>query len=244
MVGDADESTSLAVDSLDMPHISYLDWETGHVMYAHRTGVGWQTQEVDGSRHSSLSTSIAVDALGNPLIAYAYQDGGLILAHWAGSVWYTETVASDAIRSYDRPIVLALDAEGRAHLGYHSGEGLKYAYWSETDWHFETLGRADSSFSFALDASGNGHFVYWQDRSLRYARWDGTAWHLSTVDSQGSVSLGPSIALARASTSRPRSIPHISYVDGTNGDLKYAYLIAPTGKTVFFPSLLRESVAR
>jgi len=45
----------------------------------------------------------------------------------------------------------------------------------------------------------------------------GNKWFNMTVDSQGSVGLYPSIALNN------NFLPHISYYDSGNGDLKYAY---------------------
>jgi hypothetical protein len=52
---------------------------------------------------------------------------------------------------------------------------------------------------------------------LKYARWTGSAWSIETVDSDGSVGGYASIALDSG------NLPHISYHDNTNDDLKYAY---------------------
>ena len=47
-------------------------------------------------------------------------------------------------------------------------------------------------------------------------------WHIETVDSTGDVGWHTSLAL------NSKDNPHISYWDGTNSDLKYAYMESPS----------------
>src|SRR3972149_8149162 len=71
------------------------------------------------------------------------------------------------------------------------------------------------SRAIAIDTSGNPHVAY-GGKNLYYAYYDGSAWRNETVDSSYGVGEYPSIV---ADTSGK---VHISYLDDTNGDLKYA----------------------
>ena len=67
-----------------------------------------------------------------------------------------------------------------------------------------------------LDAQGHPHIAYGGDH-LYYATHDGSAWHYETVDSSSLVGSSASLALDAA------GYPYISYYDGLNRDLKFAY---------------------
>jgi len=68
--------TSLALDSLDNPHISYQgsaslwDVSKGDLKYARWTGSKWVTQIVDSEGAVGQYTSLALDSDGNPHISY------------------------------------------------------------------------------------------------------------------------------------------------------------------------------
>jgi hypothetical protein len=55
---------------------------------------------------------------------------------------------------------------------------------------------------------------------LLYARLYGSAWQIQTVDAAGNAGLNTSLVLDES------NVPHISYCDGDNYDVKYAYLDA------------------
>ncbi len=67
-----------------------------------------------------------------------------------------------------------------------------------------------------LDTQGLPHITYGGDH-LYYAWYDGTAWRHETADRSRGV--GQYAALALSASGQP----HISYYDGLNGNLKYAY---------------------
>jgi hypothetical protein len=68
---------------------------------------------------------------------------------------------------------------------------------------------------------------------LKYAYQDDAGWHIETVDSEGNVGLYASLALDGG------GYPHISYLDWSNGDLKYAYYRL-TPYHVYLPTILKE----
>ncbi len=70
--------TSLALDSHDHPHISYLEGvydDVSHISYwylkyATKDSTGWHVEYVDASTTIRGPTSIAVDSQGDPFIAF------------------------------------------------------------------------------------------------------------------------------------------------------------------------------
>jgi hypothetical protein len=121
--------------------------------------------------------------------------------------------------SYDTS--LALDADGKAHIGYFysTNRDLKYATNKSGAWVMETLGGVVGyDTSLALDADGKAHISYFYstNRDLKYATNKSGAWVTETVDSEGYV--GPDTSLALDSEEKA----HISYYDWNNDDPKYA----------------------
>src|SRR5437667_8436551 len=59
--------TSLALDGLGQPNISYYDNDDGNLKYAHKSGASWVIEVADPSTDDvGLFTSIALDGSGNP----------------------------------------------------------------------------------------------------------------------------------------------------------------------------------
>ncbi len=229
--------TSLALDDLGQPHISYAS--TWGPRYAYRDDVGWHSERV-GSWWWSADTSLALDGSGRPHIAYS-TNHMLHYGYLSGTVWITETLDS-GLGNRDRYLSLALDADGRPHIAYtvgpfYYGGALKYAHWDGSSWQFETV---DSLISrpgparLALDAAGHPHIAYcvlftsYSDYSvcddLKYASYDGASWTVQTVDSVGLVGGYPSLVLD------PAGRPHISYCknqlvssEAVCDELRYAY---------------------
>jgi hypothetical protein len=205
----------------------------------------WTKQTVPSSTQA-IDNSLALDKNGNPHIVYAdgYQSPSTIkYASFDGATWNTQTVGSGSGSH------LALDANGNPHISYADGyvypaggSDLMYASWTGNAWNLQ---RVDSrgfsglwfgSFadSIAVDSSGNTHISYcFKDpeshevnppNMLKYAyeTIKGTTgpstWSIQTVDQTGDTGWASSIAVD--STGKP----HISYIDLTDGTLKYATL--------------------
>jgi hypothetical protein len=212
--GDVGDYNSIALDSLDHPHISYLYRDSLRLFYAHWDGGSWDTQQIgDILHHSGYYTSIAVDSSDSPHIScYHLLWMKLVHVYWGGFDFEFESV--DSMWEWDGCTSIAIDSSDHLHISYYDGsEGaVKYAHWTGSEWEKEVLAYAGSVTSLALDSSDYPHISYF-DSELKCAHWTGSEWEIESVDSAGS---GPSTSIALDSNDRP----HISYITG--GNLKYA----------------------
>jgi hypothetical protein len=133
--------TSLALDSNDEPHISYFGLTLTEVRYAHYVVSGgncgpdndWECLEIDDVTANGGPTSLSLDQVGDPHIAYLYYDPfvptyDLRYAFYDGSTWITETVDSSGDVGKDPSITL--DPDLGVHISYYAYgvADLKYAY--------------------------------------------------------------------------------------------------------------------
>jgi len=170
--------TSLALDSVGDPHISYEDYGSGHLKYAIWDENAWTTQTVDSNNSVGSYTSLALDSHNySPHISYYDAGNGhLKYASGNGNDWTIQTV--DGNSSVGRWTSLVLDSNGYPHISYvdAGNSKLKYASWNGTGWEIQTadssnnVGWADTSL--ALDSSGNPHISYYDSfyYFLKYAR--------------------------------------------------------------------------
>ncbi len=128
---------------------------------------------------------------------------------------------------------LALDSSNNPRISYQDGTSLDLYYtWCDGgcgdpgNWNRVTVdsaGTVGADTSLALDSSGNPRISYLGNNTLKYAWCDAGCndpgnWNRETVDSSAdSVGAYTSLKLDGS------DIPHISYYDLTNGNLKYAY---------------------
>ena len=225
-IGSSHWSCSLALDSNDNPHISYLHPLYGWLKYAFYEG-GWKIEYVGDS---SNYTSLALNSADNPYISYDY-GYELKYARYGWSLnppqkfWLRSTVISSSskIGEYNS---IALDSSNNPHISYYhrfdDGGSLLYSHYYDGSWHYKDIdsgGDVGQYTSLALDSSENPHISYYDagNRELKYSYFDGV-WHTELVDdSSGDVGQYTSLALDSNDN------PHISYYDYTNSVLKYAH---------------------
>ncbi|MCK5290429.1 MAG: fibronectin type III domain-containing protein [Thermoplasmata archaeon] len=211
---------SLALDSSELPHISYYQRASKDLRYTKWNGTGWEITTIDSIGYVGLWTSLALDSNDRPHISYYNETAGdLKYAVWGGSDWVVQDV--DTPGTVGLCTSMALDNNDRAHISYFDdGAGdLKYAKWTGTSWQVEvvdSVGRVGYYTSLALDDNWYPHIAYndLTNTDLKYARWDGLTWHVETVDSPGIT--GDHASLVLDAFDRP----HISYSSSTV--LKYA----------------------
>jgi hypothetical protein len=216
---------SLALDAAGNPHIAYHDAHEA-LKYARRDASGWHIQVVDAGGDVGEQAAMRLDAAGRPCIAYWDQTHRAVkYARHTGAAWSIQVVATMAGGQQSSSLSLALDAAGRPHLCYYddSVKTLKYAYHDGSAWRFEAI--EDDIFyngqecSIALDAQGRAH-VGFRDLELKDAyRGAGGRWGTATVDDDFFAGDNLSLALD------PAGRPHLAYTDWPvpQEELRYAY---------------------
>jgi len=230
--------TSLALDGLGRPHISYHALSPppplqstvvhrphsshssshlrGELKYAWHDGTEWHMETVDSEGYGGGYTSLALDGSDRSHISYYDETNDALKYAWHdGTVWHIEVIDSGG-GVYTS---LALDRSDQPHISYYDDttRALKYAWRDGTGWQIETVDSEGGAYtSLALDGSDRPHISYHGDKVLKYAWRGGTDWHIETVDSKGRHT---SLALDESDQ------PYISYYDDTNDDLKYARLM-------------------
>ena len=165
---------SLALDSMDRPHISYRDFEAKALKYAHWDGTQWVVQTVATTAQYVQWSSIALDSQDRPHIAFWDDGDHLRYARWNGSEWSTQVVDPDSDNGINH--ALAIDKSDRPHIVYsdETNDVLKYAYWDGSSWVKQTI---DNTYgtgrdcSIVLDSTGNPHIGYdnYYRSTLNYA---------------------------------------------------------------------------
>jgi hypothetical protein len=117
---------SMAVDSADRVHISYLDSAKQALKYATNASGVWAKSIIDTVGGEAAGTSIAVDATDRVHIGYL--DGtnhALKYATNASGTWDIGTIVTGA--NTKGGVSIAVDATGKVHISYHGVDGLRYA---------------------------------------------------------------------------------------------------------------------
>lgn len=225
-LGSVGRCSSLALDAMGQPHISYFDESNGAIRYAYYDGT-WHTQTVDPAVGGVCDTALGLDATGRPHVAYMVNTYELRYAYLNGT-WQYEAIAANG----ERPD-LAVDAAGQPHVSYYSSNAVLYAYRDGSGWHsegLESVGSPSANSSVALGADGTPHVSYYQRTTgvLRYATREGGVWDLVTVDAAGDT--GPYNALALDAAGHP----HIAYDEWDAADLRYAWWVAPPTEPITY----------
>jgi hypothetical protein len=216
-------ANSIALDSNDYPHISYREASPNHSLkYAKWNGSLWTSEAVDSYDNTGTWTSLALDGDDYPHISYWNDSNGEVrYAKWNGSAWDIDIV--DTIPNVYSHNSMALDSNDHPHISYRDGKNhsLKYARWNGSAWVIEIVDSTNDvghASSIDVDSYDNPHVSYRANGFLRYAKGNGNSWDIEIVDPGCTVGYWSRISIVVDS----RNIPHISYYDNTNQNLKYA----------------------
>lgn len=212
---------SLALDDAGLPHVSYCGNRAGTYIYglkyAYNDGSAWQIEMVDEDISPGWETSIALDALGHPHIAYYEAHEALRYARSDGSIWDIQIVDSGSYVGGNAS--LELDSGGAPHIAYTdmTTKAIRYAHLVGTEWQTETVtampGANTIDLDLALDSADHLHLCFYDDdlvngTAFRYAYYDGTDWQFETVDGDVFYN-GQECSIALDSQDHP----HVSYRD-------------------------------
>jgi YVTN family beta-propeller protein len=222
--------SSLVMDSVGNPHISYFDTNSGVLKYAVKT-TGWSVQTVrSGTGVFGRHSSIILDSLDQPRIAYP-DDLGLTLEYseFNAGLWSHTSLGEAGILS----VSLKMDDSDFPRIAYADDRQIQ----PDEIRYTENLGGGwvttivDSSggvasgtgyVSLALDNAGDPAVSYQIDQSvLRYAKRSAGLWARETVSGVdgGTSGLFSSLRLDPVSEE-----PRIAYgiISGAANQLRYA----------------------
>jgi hypothetical protein len=228
--GDTGHRTSIAIDAMDRPHISYLlkflpnNVFAYDLRYAVLDGDQWTIETPDAEGTTGWDTSLVLSPAGEPRISYHTDlPDSLRYAEKSGDSWTLESIAPGG-----KPSSLRLDSAGRPRIAFNGppGSSARYAFKDDGRWIVETIdaqglvrGRRPY-VCLALDTAGVPHVAYvaYQNGGLKYAtRSNDGSWAIEVIDVGANVGDYCSMQIDRD------NVAHISYLDLGRGVLKYAH---------------------
>jgi len=171
---------SLAFDSQNRPHMSYVNWGRGELRHAVKNGASWLVEIVETGVEGYTPGGFQLEILpgSDGTIHICYENSGKIwYSSGGGSGWVTEPVDNGFAPS------IVLDRGNRPHVSYSSGyygdifpDVLKHAWKVGQQWNIEVSDQSwVSQFtSLAIDGGGDLHVLYFLGNSgiapTRYGR--------------------------------------------------------------------------
>jgi len=220
--------TSMALDNEGFPHVAYGVNNGTYLGFASRSDSTWVYEVLDGGYNTGWYASLKLDTDNNPHISYARRSPDLLMyaSMDVTSGWSFQVI--DSLSDECMSASLALSGEGVPHISYNAGSELRYAYWTGSGWHIETVDACDSGSwqygtSIALDSDDLPHIAYCSadGLDLMYASWNGSDWQHEVVYTFTPAYYSGDPDLALDASDRP----HIAFFSGfTAGfDLMYAW---------------------
>jgi hypothetical protein len=211
--------TSIALDSMDYPHIAYCRYKTDGLMYASWDGEEWQLEKVFQSANAKISglagakPFLALDSRDRPHISFWW---GCLGYAWKDSAGWHYTKADSTV--WMEHASLALDSNDLPHVAYiyqirgwpHELFGASYAYYDGVSWHNEMVDTAYHMRSISIAIDGNNHpciaydFAYEYGGGIKYAELDSAGWRFETLG-EGDYWYG-AVSLAIDSADKPHIV--------------------------------------
>lgn len=216
--------TSIAVDSINSPHILHYNYKESNLYYTRVDGDVWRTEQVVDY---GKTAQIIVDSSDTAHICYGSYDDSLYYAIRNSTGGWDVELVDDDVR-HGTSTSMELDSNNQPHITYHKSTEynnrlLAYAYRTNDGWHLEDLSYNDSHsqcqyMSLALDHEDYAHITGLDSGNhlCRYIHKNASGWHVDNVNSVGPAGDYSSIMLDTLDH------PHISYYDRADGNLKYS----------------------
>jgi hypothetical protein len=163
-------ATSLAFDQQDNPTICYSvslkdRWEHSIKLAVWQEGK-WNIEVVD-SVDDPYNFSHAINADGNPAIAYRTVNGKLRFAQYNRTTWLKEDLPTEYL--FPREITLVFNSKGNpfiAYFAYEADKGIRVISLSTSRWIIETIdsgnwGGSEHSLSFVCSKDDRLAIVYY-----------------------------------------------------------------------------------
>ena len=152
------------------------------------TSVGNMPKNIAEIGDKGLYSSLKIDSMNNPHIAYYDADNGdLIYTKYDGWNWNTSTI--DSVGDVGTHTSLTLDRFDNPHISYYdtTNENLKYAHYNGSQWANYTIdsdGNVGTYTSIDVSTNVNPHIAYRDESNtnLKYAYYNGSAWNNMTLD--------------------------------------------------------------
>ena len=207
--------TSIALTDYDTPLIAYE--QEGRIKLA-RKGAYWDSETINEG--PSRSPSLALDAAGEPFVAYYNSEGeSVYYAYYEAGSWRKTFVDGAQLQA---PVSLALGPGDEVYVAFIDGGSDP----TELKINSETVIERGSTYgwSIALDADSQPVVSYRSapGNDLMFARRGNDGWTIQTVESMGYVGYYPQVALDGSGKA------HIAYLHSLTNqnvydELKYAH---------------------
>ena len=175
-----EDTTSMAIDPLGNPHVSYLDAQFNNLALASRSEAGWNVDIVDDESGSGMFSSLAIGETGRFHISYLQRTvtttlTGVVKYATIGlddSAWEIREVGTLQDLSFAWPgprkfTSLVVDREGNPWIAYSDEKVLNLAVWDGRSWQTQTVvpagyARLGQIVSLKLDSGGHPHLAYFE----------------------------------------------------------------------------------
>jgi hypothetical protein len=123
----ADSSSSIAVDSMNVPHVSYWHQVPHELRSSTNTGGIWIHTTIEVRDWFGGDTSMAIDLAGKLHISYQDRNNDLKYATNRSGTWKTSFV--DSVGNVGSHNSIAVDSDGHVHISYYdaTNQTIKYA---------------------------------------------------------------------------------------------------------------------
>jgi hypothetical protein len=212
--GSAGEYSQMVMDADDHPHLTSQD-SSSTVRYAYWDGAAWHDEivalDADGDFNNYAFSSLALDAAGDPHVAYINEyHKWLLYGSGDESGWTIEQVPGVFGTSFK----LKIRGDGNPLIAFGGGS-LGIAYKEGGTWYTEIISTTSAEeLSMQMDNNGHPHLSFNAGGALWYAYQNtGGSWNFEKVNTPETVNSSYGLTSLVLNTSAHPYIAHVSTSD-------------------------------